>query len=152
MLLVASSPVSASPYIGSYGFHVQITLSAKATVRLRKSSEGIIASARYYGYPNPGWEKYADEVGQIPVGAELVQLPGNNGSVVIKGTKVNRKRLPWLQGPPSVNVNVFSARRSGPDNILTCDFFDGNVSDAQEHPIAIHCSLIEENAPISQKF
>lgn len=86
--------LAASPYIASYVFHVQITLSAKAAVRLRKSSEGIMVSARYYGYPNLGWEKYADEVGPIPVGAELVQLPGNNGSVVIKGTKINRKRLP----------------------------------------------------------
>lgn len=79
-------------------------------------------------------------------------MQGKDGSVVIRGVNMIETRLPWLQGPVSVNVNVFSARRSGPNNILACDFFDGNLLDARRHPIAIHCSWIEAYARTSQEF
>ena len=150
-ILVASPAGFASAPTGPFGFEVRISLSARAAAELRRLSEGIVVSAQYYGYPLPAKKQYGDQVGQIQLGTERITIPGKDASVVIHGDKVNQKRIPWLDGPASVNVNVFSARRSGPDNILACDFFDGNLADAQKHPIEIHCSLITENAPTSQK-
>jgi hypothetical protein len=43
-----------------------------------------------------------------------------------------------------VNVNIYSARRSGPDNILDCDFFDDSLTVAQQAPLTLHCRLIGE--------
>ena len=43
-----------------------------------------------------------------------------------------------------LNVNIYSARRSGPDNILNCDFFDGNLRDTLHKPLVLHCALISE--------
>ena len=43
-----------------------------------------------------------------------------------------------------VNVNVYSARRSGPDNILDCDFFDDALTLAQQASLTLHCKLIGE--------
>ena len=43
-----------------------------------------------------------------------------------------------------VNVNVYSARLSNDDNLISCDFIDGPVSDLTTTPITLRCALIEE--------
>jgi hypothetical protein len=64
---------------------------------------------------------------------------------LISGAKVDTKRLEWLAGPPKVNVNVASARKSSSDNLLACDFIDGPLSAVQKQPVTLHCAWIEEN-------
>jgi hypothetical protein len=128
----------------SFGFDVEISLSPKAAARLAKLSEGIIVSASYSGDPVPSAQKHADQIGRIDLGREQVETPGKAGTVHITGDKVHRERLAWIQGPVLLNVNVYSARHSGPDNILDCDFFDGNLQDAVGKSTALHCALIEE--------
>jgi hypothetical protein len=66
--------------------------------------------------------------------------------VIVSGSHLKRGRIHWIRGPILVNVNVYSARRSGPNNLLTCDFFDGHLHDAEHRTVPIHCSLIEEKA------
>ena len=56
-------------------------------------------------------------------------------------------RLGWLNGGVYVNVNVWSARRHWPDNILACDFIDGVLTDVGRNPVTLHCSLISEQVP-----
>lgn len=128
-----------------YAFTVAITLSQKAAARLDAMHEGIIVSASYSGDPAPGAEKRTDEIGRIPLGIENVEAPGKAGTVRVTGDQVKRSRLAWVKGPVLLNVNVYSARHSGPDNILACDFFDGNLEDAVRKPVPLHCSLIEES-------
>ena len=55
-------------------------------------------------------------------------------------------RIGWLAALPQVNVNVFSSRRSGPDNLLDCDFFQGTVAAARRAPIRLACKLIGESS------
>jgi hypothetical protein len=43
-----------------------------------------------------------------------------------------------------VNVNVYSARRSGPDNILDCAFFQDTVAVARQRSVKLACKLIGE--------
>ena len=144
VILLSSSPIEAAE--NRFAFSVQLSLSRKAAARLAATSEAIIVSASYSGNPIPAAEKEADEIGQIDLGIENVEAPGKDGTVYVTGTKVNRDRLRWLKGPVLLNVNVYSARRSGPDNILACDFFDGKLEDAVRKPLSLHCSLITENA------
>ena len=48
-------------------------------------------------------------------------------------------------GDIGVNVNVFTARQSGDLNLISCDFIDGPLDDViQAMPVALHCTLIEE--------
>lgn len=136
----------------SFAFTVQITLSPKAAATLAKLSEGIVASATYAGEPVPAAIQHADQIGQIDLGTETVESSGKAGTVQITGTKVKRARIAWIKGPVLLNVNVYSARRSGPDNILACDFFDGTLQQAVRQPISLHCSLITENVPTQHKF
>lgn len=56
-----------------------------------------------------------------------------------------RGHVKWLAGGKvMVDVNVYSARRGGPDNILDCDFFDDALTLAQQAPLTLHCKLIGE--------
>lgn len=138
---------------GDMGFDIDVTLSKKAAARLASQKEGIVAFASYYGDPKRGAEKHANEIGQISLSPqdEEVELPGSGGRAHISGAKVDTKRLDWLAGPPKVNLNIASARKSSSDNLLSCDFIDGVLADVRKAPIALHCSLIEEHADTKLK-
>lgn len=126
---------------------IQLTLSPAAAVKLASLHERIIVSASYSGDPNPGAESHVDQIGRINLGTENVEVPGRPGSVPITGSKVVPARLRWIRGPVLLNINVFSARHSGPDNILACDFFDGHLAAAVAKPVPLHCFLISEKMP-----
>lgn len=146
------STADASTPQGPYSFQVHISFSEKAITKLQKLGERIIVSADYFGEPAPTAEKHENEIGQITLGDEEVEVAAKEGSATISGTRVMQKRLSWIKGPVRLNVNVFSARHSGPNNILSCDFFDGNLSDARAHPMAIYCALIEEHRQTLHKY
>jgi hypothetical protein len=129
----------------TFTFDVQITLSEKAAVRLRSLSEGVVVSAHYFGDPTAGAARRANQIGQIDLGSEEIERPGHLQTVRITGRNVHRERLPWIQGPVMLNVRVYSARQSGPDNILNCDFFDGELQYAVHAPVVLHCFLIDEH-------
>ena len=130
-------------------FSVHVTLSQRAAAKLASTSEAMIVSASYSGAPKPSAEKHADEVGQINLGAENVEAAGKAGTVHVPGAKVNRDHLSWVEGPIMLNVNVYSARHAGPDNILSCDIFDGPLQDAVRKPISLNCSLIAEKVAVA---
>lgn len=145
-----SMPAPAAPLAtaqGDMGIDVNVTLSKKAAARLAAEKEGIAILADYYGDPKKSAEKHANEIGQISLEQqdEKVEIPGTGGHAHISGAKVDAKRLDWLSGPVNVNINVASARKSSPDNLLGCDFIDGPLSNAQKEAVTLHCALIEEN-------
>jgi hypothetical protein len=144
VLLAWSLPATAQ---GDMGFDINVTLSKKAAAKLASQKEGIVAFASYYGDPKRSAEKHANEIGQISLTPqdEEVELPGSGGPAHISGAKVDTKRLDWLAGPPKVNLNIASARKSSSDNLLSCDFIDGPLANVRKAPIALHCSLIEEH-------
>lgn len=146
MLLAWAVPATAQ---GDMGFDVDVTLSKKAAAKLAAAKEAIVIFASYYGDPKKGAEKHANEIGQIDLTPqdEQVAVPGTGGQVHISGAKVDTKRLDWLAGPAKVNVNVASARKSSPDNLLACDFIDGALADVRKAPVTLYCYLIEEKHP-----
>jgi hypothetical protein len=129
-----------------YAFQVRITLSDKAAATLKRLNEGIVISASYSGDPKPSAKQHVNEIGQISLGVQDIEIPGKPATVIVSGSHLKRGRIAWIRGPILLNVNAYSARRGGSNNILTCDFFDGRLRDALRRTISIHCSLIEEKA------
>jgi hypothetical protein len=72
-----------------------------------------------------------------------VTIPGASGRAVITGKTVNTSRIRWVK-EFDVNINVFTARRSSPDNLIDCDFYQDAVAKVQAKPLAISCKLIGE--------
>ncbi len=149
--MLSASSSSAQTTENGFAFDVRISLSAKAAAKLAALSEGIIVSASYSGTPTPSAAKHADEIGQIDLGREEIEMQGHAGTVHVTGAKVNQKHLPWIEGPVLLNINVYSARHSGQDNILACDFFDGELRNAARQPVSLHCSLIAEHIDTRHK-
>jgi hypothetical protein len=129
----------------SHGFRIDLSLSAKAASELARLHEGIVVAASYYGEPKPAFAKKANEVGQIDLGGEEITVESTVASVDVTGKTFESGHVKWLaDGKVMVNVNVYSARRSGPDNILDCDFFDDALALAQQAPLKLYCKLIGE--------
>jgi len=140
-LSLSSAPAQSS---GGTSFDVQISLSQKAAAKLASLDEGIVVAATYSGDPAPVAEARADQIGGIDLGREAVKISGRPQTAHITGPHISDSTLAEIQGPILLNVNVYSARRSGPDNILNCDSFDGDLRQVVHQPLAIYCALISE--------
>jgi hypothetical protein len=54
--------------------------------------------------------------------------------------------MPTVEGAPQVLVNVYSARKTHEDNLLSCGIYEGPVAMAQKQAVDIQCDLIyDEN-------
>jgi len=155
LLCLALAPsISAGPVHTAsepFAFQVRVSLSDRAAATLQHLDEGIVISASYSGKPRSSAKQHADQVGQIALGTQNVEIPGKPATVIVNGSSVKRGHLAWIRGPVRLNVNVYSARRSGPNNLLACDFFDGRFRSTSHHPVQIHCSLIEEKAAVRHR-
>lgn len=136
--------LAAAPSAQPFGFDVEVSLSQAAAERLAADGEGIVVAAYWYGDPNPAGMAHVDAIGRIDLGDAMVEVPGQPVAVRLDGSEVDPAQLDWVEGPAWVNVNVWSARHSGPDNILDCDFFDGELAHATARPLALRCALIGE--------
>jgi len=131
-----------------FSFDINVTLSEKAAATLAQKHEGIKAFASYSGYPLNIADKLVNEAGLIDVShqPEWSDVPSKGGLAHITGKSIDPNTLKWVDGAVMVNVNIVSARKSGPDNILDCDVIDGPIPDVKDRaPITLHCALISEH-------
>ncbi|NUU66343.1 hypothetical protein HQN64_09495 [Enterobacteriaceae bacterium BIT-l23] len=125
---------------------IQVVLSPSARQTLVQGKEGITVAADWYGEPNARHQSDADESGQIDMGRSELNLPSEGGTARFTPAAINSKRLGWLKEGLRVNINVYSARRHWPDNILNCEMADGPVAGLARKPVTLRCSLISELA------
>jgi hypothetical protein len=145
----ASAQSAASPF----GFTIRVSLSPKAREKLTTISESVTVRSFYYGKsakaPTRAEIKRAlangEEPGQIEILGDTVTLPAAGGIAEMSGRTVSAKdAAAYGRNPINVNINVFSARRAAPDNLLDCSLFDDAVSVARTQPIVVTCRLIGE--------
>ncbi|UIJ44180.1 hypothetical protein LZK98_13985 [Sphingomonas cannabina] len=123
---------------------VRVTVSRAAQAKLSAGRELILVDASFYGDPAPAARRHADESGRVPLLNRIRTLPATGGIATFPLGEIPRARRRWIRGPIKVNVNVYSARRSSPDNILACDFMDGPLPAPSRMPVELRCSLIAE--------
>lgn len=149
-----AAPAAAQMTAGPYGFTVQITLSPKALKKLTDLSESVTVRSFYYGKmarkPTPAEIKRAQADGQEPgmveITGDTVTLPAAGGLAEMPGRGVGAADATAIgKNPINVNINVFSARKAAPDNLLDCDLFEDTVAAARAKPISITCRLIGES-------
>ena len=139
----------------SNAFNVQIHLSPAARERMASQHESLIVSADYFGEPS------ADAIAQHVPGSENPWLTLHRAQVEMDGARLDGdvvarfpavaldpKQLAWTDASdaPQVNINVYSGRRSSPDNLLDCGMFQDALVIAASAPIKISCGLIGETA------
>jgi hypothetical protein len=127
------------------GLSAHVSLSKKAAALLIAKREKIIVLAEWFGDPTKAGQKYANESGQISLGAEDIQIPGSGGEARFTGREVNLSLVKWVKNREvQVEINTYTARLSGPKNLIECNFYAGPISETRKKPIQIHCTLINE--------
>ncbi|MGY0559039.1 hypothetical protein [Lysobacter sp. A421] len=140
VVTIQSGPASPDPL----AFTVDVTLSDSAKEQFSSSGETVIVGATYFADPAAdAGEDVINDVGQVDLGSALVTLPGE-GQAAFGSGGLQRDRLDLIEGEPQVNINVWSGRKSSPDNLLDCDMFQDAIAVAASQPVAIDCRLLDE--------
>lgn len=126
------------------GFAVAIVLTEAAAQTLKAESEAMVIYVAYYGWPEEGAEAHGDEVGRINFDPDrTIGVSGKSGTYHVPEASLDPQRLAWIDGPVYVNVNVASARLSGPDNLLQCESIDTPLADVVRAATTLRCGLID---------
>ncbi|MCJ2034919.1 hypothetical protein [Methylobacterium sp. J-068] len=145
----ATAQTNTSPY----AFSVSVSLSPKASQKLSTLSESVNVKSFYYAKlarkPTRADIKRARAEGrepdQIEMLGDIVTLPAAGGIAEMPGRNLDAADVAAVgRNPLRVSLNVFSARKAAPDNLLDCDLFDDDLSRARAKPIVIGCRLIGE--------
>jgi hypothetical protein len=127
------------------GFTVTITYSQKAMATLVAGKETVIVVGYLSGFPIQGTPKqYVDHIGQIDMGEVKVEIaPG--ATAAFDRIKLNPTMMKWVDNQgPQLLINVYSGRKSSPNNLLDCGIYEGALKVVQGQSIPISCKLIGE--------
>jgi hypothetical protein len=141
----AQQPKPTAPPATVPGFTVTVTYSQKAMSTLVAGKETVIVVGYLSGYPIQGTpKKYVDNMGQIDMG-EVKQEIAPGVAAKFDQVKLNQPMIKWLdpQGPQLL-INVYSGRKSSPNNLLDCGIYEGALKAIQGQSIPISCKLIGE--------
>ena len=127
------------------GFTVALAFSEKSSKTLTTRHETVIVVGYLTCFPKQGTPKrlvdHEDQVSLGEIRDEIV--PGQAAS--FKGIKLDQAALKWADSQgPQLLINVYSGRKSSPDNLLDCGIYQGPLKDVQGKSIPISCKLIGE--------
>jgi len=126
-----------------YAFEINLTFTPRAVDKLAATKERVTVDASYFGAAisetAPGVDDYGQEIG---LGGDMIEIAPANALVKAPGTGFDAKNIASIKGEPEVLVNVYSARKTHDDNILSCGIYQGPVKMAQKQPVDIRCDLI----------
>jgi hypothetical protein len=127
------------------GFTVAITYSQKAMDKLVAGKETVIVVGYLYGFPIPGTpQKLVDEVGQVDMG-EVKKEVAPGATATFDRIKLDPAMTKWFNSQGlQVLINVYSGRKSSPNNLLDCGIYEGALKAVQGQSIPIACKLIGE--------
>jgi hypothetical protein len=133
------------------GFSVKVTYSQKASDALAAGKETVMVAGYLYGFPKTGTPKAdVDHEGKIDVGEVHDEFaPGAESSIgqvkLDQATLKDRALMKWFdtQGT-QILINVYSGRKSSPNNLLDCGIYEGSLAAVQGTTIPISCKLIGE--------
>jgi hypothetical protein len=144
-----SAPPNATPSAAAApefpGFTVKLTFSEKASTTLIARKETVVVAAYLWGDPKPGAPKrYVDEMGQVNLG-EVDSEVAPDKDAPFQDFKLKKDALQQLDSHgPQLLINVFSGRKSSPDNLLDCGIYEGPLKTAAQANIKTACKLIGE--------
>jgi hypothetical protein len=126
---------------------VNLTLDEATTAKLQHAGEHVKLVAYYYWTPDSGGPSHSDSefgyvLGGYPVGEEIHEIPGA-ARVTFAGRTQPSLCVHAGAGEMNLLINVVSARRVNPNNILECGIYEGSLAAASRQGINITCSLPE---------
>lgn len=143
----ALPPATGTPAQTTNAFSVQVSLSAMARKQLADSKETIIVDADYFGYPTVAAQQQkvaGSENPWLTLHQAQVELDAP-GTAHFASVTLDEAQLGLIEKrEPEVNINVYSGRKSSPDNLLDCGMFQDKLRIAAQTSVKIDCKLIAE--------
>ncbi len=140
----ASGGGEAAAPVSPYAFEINLTLTARAAEKLVSTDERVIINATYYGLPvsddAPGLDREDMDIG---LGSSEIEVGPESAVVKVTGEGFDKTYMTSVKGEPEVLVNVYSARKTHENNLISCGIYQGPVSMAQKKPVDIQCDLID---------
>jgi hypothetical protein len=135
----------ATPAAAVFNFTVKITYSQKAMDALVAGKETVIVAGYLTASPIAGTPKqYVDRMGEIGLG-EVNQEITPGAISTFSNVKPTPAMMKWVDGSgPQLLINVYSGRKSSPNNLLDCGFYEGSLAAVEGQSIPISCKLIGE--------
>lgn len=132
--------IPASPY----AFDLNLTLTTRAAEQLARTGERVIVNSMYYGLPTSDDAPGVDREGmETRLGSNEIEVAPESAAVKVTGEGFDPTYLTSVKGDPEVLINVYSARKTHENNMLSCGIYQGPISMAQKKPVDINCDLIE---------
>jgi hypothetical protein len=133
------------PAAAPAGFTVSVTYSQKSMDKLIASKETVIVVGYLYGFPKAGTPKRdIDGVGQVDLG-EIKKKIVPPAIATFDSVKPDQALMKWVNDQGlQILINVYSGRKSSPNNLLDCGIYEGPLAAIQGKSIPIACKLIGE--------
>ena len=80
---------------------------------------------------------------EIRLGSAEIEVAPESSAVKVAGEGFDATYLTSVKGDPEVLINVYSARKTHENNLLSCGIYQGPISMAQKKPVDIQCDLID---------
>jgi len=129
----------------TFGFSIRVAFDAATQTRLEALNENVTVSVAFYGEPTAAAApRYADQTPQVvDLGEEVATIGPQTQVVYLSGAVVNTSLLGDVEGPVKANINIYTARMSGPDNLISCPLIDDAIVALKAAEAASACTLIE---------
>ncbi|MEO5594443.1 MAG: hypothetical protein ABIR15_06210 [Chitinophagaceae bacterium] len=125
-------------------FAIEIALSQKANEKLTSNKETIIIAAWFSGQPKDTTTREYAESGEMFIKSAKIEL-NNNRLANFEGIKFSKASYDSLADKDiRVLINIFSGRRSTPDNLLDCTILSDKMSAVREQKFTLKGKLIGE--------
>lgn len=145
--LPPAAPVAAAHTAAANAFTVHVSLSPAARKQLADHQETLIVDADYFGYPTVAAQQQkvpGSENPWLTLHQAQVELDGP-GTARFAAVSLDEAQLGLIEKrEPEVNINVYSGRKSSPDNLLDCGMFQDKLQVAAQAGVRIDCKLIAE--------
>jgi hypothetical protein len=140
-----SSALGTASAAALFNFTVKITYSQKAMDTLVAGKETVIVAGYLTASPIAGTPKqYVDRMGELGLG-EVDREIAPGAIATFSNVKPTVAMMKWVDSQgPQLLINVYSGRKSSPNNLLDCGIYEGSLAAIQGQSIPISCKLIGE--------
>ncbi len=128
-------------------YDVAVSFTPAATAKMKTLKQKAVVDGYYYGLPVDATQDKVNDDGQIELGQNLVEFDATNQTVKMSGDGVDPK-MPatnYADGKILVQVRVYSSTDAGTNNQLSCDTFEGPLTDAHKAPVKITCDVAKKS-------
>ena len=138
---------SESTQIPAVGYDVAVSFTPAAQSKMKTLKQKAVIDGYYYGLPVEATKDKVNDDGQIELGQNLAEIDATDQTVKMTGDGVDPK-LPttsYADAKVLVLVRVYSSTDAGTKNQLSCDTFEGTLTEAHKAPVKITCDVSKKS-------